>query len=547
MNWNRKQIKKQAKLSLKNNYAKMLLLCLIMMFFTSEFSNTKTFISGSKERVQEELINAGSGILEHKDNAQIIGEMFDGAKGTQQKAGEGETIRWEGEDSSLILGLLKDYHPQKGVLAGVFNSITASGSVLFGFLNAVNSMVFQHKIGNGVTVLIGAVIGLLYWLFIQNLLQIGERRYFLEARKYYKSRVNRVLLPFKVKRMRRIAGAMFKLWLYTSLWSFTVIGILIKRYSYYMVPFILAENPEVTGSAAITLSRNMMNGHKWRIFLLEVSLWGWEILSALTLGILGIFYVNPYKMSVKAELYMDLRRGAKEQGIPGAELMNDVYLEGEVCEEEYPVEDFTLPMQESRKWLNVDFRKDYPVVHLIMMFFIFAFVGWCWEVCLHLFQYGEFVNRGVLLGPWLPIYGFGGVLLLTLLKRFRENHLLTFLLTVLVCGVVEYVTSVCLEYIHDGAKWWDYTGYFGNINGRVCLEGLLVFGAGGCLFIYVVAPLLEDLLCKIPKKASWGAAVLLLVLFSVDTIHAKNHPNMGDGITDQGVEEEADDEGAVRW
>lgn len=547
MNWNRKQIKKQGKLSLKNNYAKILLLCLIMMLFTSEFSNTKTFISGSKERVQEEIINAGSGILEHKDNAQIIGEMFYGAKGTQQKEGEGETIRWEGEESSLILGLLRDYHPQKGVLAGVFNSITASGSVLFGFLNAVNSMVFQHKIGNGVTVLIGAVIGLLYWLFIQNLLQIGERRYFLEARKYYKSRVNRVLLPFKVKRMRRIAGAMFKLWLYTSLWSFTVIGILIKRYSYYMVPFILAENPEVNGSAAITLSRNMMNGHKWRTFLLEVSLWGWEILSALTLGILGIFYVNPYKMSVKAELYMELRRRAKEQGIPGAELMNDVYLEGEVCEEEYPVAEFTLPMQESRKWLNVDFRKDYPIVHLILIFFIFAFVGWCWEVCLHLFQYGEFVNRGVLLGPWLPIYGFGGILLLILLKRFRENHLLTFLLTVLVCGVVEYVTSVCLEYIHDGAKWWDYTGYFGNINGRVCLEGLLVFGAGGCLFIYVVAPLLEDLLCKIPKKASWGAAVLLLVLFSVDTIHAKNHPNMGEGITDQGVEEEADDEGFVRW
>lgn len=535
MKWKTKQIKKLAKVSLKHNYAKMILLCMILMFFTSEFSVTKVYISGNTASFQEEIINAGTGILERKDNAQIIGEMFDGAS-EEKKEGDVEGELWARQDTSLFKRMFGNYHPKRGVLAGLFNSVTASGSFIFGFLNAVNSMVFRHKIGGGVIVLIGAIIGLFYWLFIQSLLQIGERRYFLEARKYYKSRVNRALLPIKVKRVCRIVGAMFKVWLYKGLWSLTLAGIFIKRYSYYMVPYILAENPDLNGSTAITLSRRMMKGHKWRTFLLELSFIGWGILSALTIGILGIFFVNPYKMAVDTELYMELRRRAKEEGISGSELMNDVWLDGEICREEYPTDEFPLPMQESRKWLNVDFRKDYSILHLVLMFFIFAFAGWFWEVCLHMFQYGEFVNRGVMMGPWLPIYGSGGVMLLVLLKRFRENHLLTFLLVVLVSGIVEYVTSVWLEYIHDGMRWWDYTGYFVNINGRVCLEGLLVFGAGGCLFIYVAAPLIEDLLCKIPKKAAWAVAAILLMVFLTDIIHAQKHPNMGDGITEQVME-----------
>ena len=74
-----------------------------------------------------------------------------------------------------------------------------------------------------------------------------------------------------------------------------------------MVPYILADHPEMSGKEVITLSRQMMNGSKWRAFVLDLSFIGWDILSLLTLGLLGIFYVSPYKCSTNAELYHALK------------------------------------------------------------------------------------------------------------------------------------------------------------------------------------------------------------------------------------------------
>ena len=96
--------------------------------------------------------------------------------------------------------------------------------------------------------------------------------------------------------------------LFLFLWSllFLIPGI-VKGYSYRMVPYILADHPELSGTQVIPLSRQMMRGNKWRTFVLDLSFLGWEILSLLTLGILGIFYVGPYKRCTDAELYHALK------------------------------------------------------------------------------------------------------------------------------------------------------------------------------------------------------------------------------------------------
>lgn len=513
MRLNRRELKSQAKASLKRNYAKMLLLCLILMLIAGEFSGSWEMTSITDPTAG---FQGSGGILEKKDNAQILGD----------------TIHGGSEKEPSVLEKIGMENPTEGVFAGIFNSITSSGSVLFGFLNAVNNMVFGQGIGKSTLLFLGSVLSFLYWLFVQQLLAVGGRRYFLEARTFYKTGADRILLPYKVKRTVRTAMAMFRTWAYKILWSLTVVGGFVKWYSYYLVPFILAENPDIDGRSAITLSRRMMNGYKWKAFLLSLSFLGWDILNGATAGLLGIFFLNPYKMSVQTEFYMKLRREARVSCIPGAELLNDVQLDAAPVDGVYPPASFPLPVHTSRKWLNVDFRKNYSLLHLVLMFFIFSFVGWCWEVSLHLFQEGEFVNRGVLFGPWLPIYGSGGVMMLVLLKRFRENHLLTFVMAILLSGIVEYATSVWLEYTHDGLRWWDYTGYFCNINGRVCLEGLLTFGAGGCLFIYIVAPLLEELLVWVPNKIGWTVAVVLMCLFLSDVVYSGFHPNTGDGVAD---------------
>ena len=113
----------------------------------------------------------------------------------------------------------------------------------------------------------------------------------------------------------RTVGAMFRRDLFLSLWYmlFLIPG-LIKRYSYRMVPYILADDPAIGAGDAITLSRRMMNGHKWNTFVLDLSFIGWDLLSILTMGLLGVFYVNPYQFSTDAELYQVLKnQGLRER------------------------------------------------------------------------------------------------------------------------------------------------------------------------------------------------------------------------------------------
>lgn len=99
-----------------------------------------------------------------------------------------------------------------------------------------------------------------------------------------------------------------------------------------------------------------------------------------------------------------------------------------------------------------------------------------------------------------------------------------------ICAVVEYFTSYFLE-IAYGIKWWDYSGYLLNINGRICLEGTIFFGIGGCLIIYVLAPLAQNVIEKINKKMQIVICVVLIAVFMVDFCHSLLEPNAGDGIT----------------
>ena len=104
--------------------------------------------------------------------------------------------------------------------------------------------------------------------------------------------------------------------LFIALWTllFIVPGI-IKMYSYRLVPYILKEHPELTGTQAITLSRKMMNGHKADAFVLDLSFLGWILLSALTCGILHIFYVGPYIQATDAELYKAVANAYAAQNV----------------------------------------------------------------------------------------------------------------------------------------------------------------------------------------------------------------------------------------
>ena len=117
------------------------------------------------------------------------------------------------------------------------------------------------------------------------------------------------------------------------------------------------------------------------------------------------------------------------------------------------------------------------------------------------------------------------------LNRFRRNPTLLFGTTVILCGFLEYMTSLVMEIATGGTKWWDYSGYYLNLNGRICAEGLLVFGIGGLAITYVLAPIIDNLLARVNEKRVIAVCSVLMVAFAVDAVYSQFHPNAGKGVT----------------
>ena len=117
----------------------------------------------------------------------------------------------------------------------------------------------------------------------------------------------------------------------------------------------------------------------------------------------------------------------------------------------------------------------YDISSLVLLFFVLAVIGWFWEVFLFWLQSGSFAKRGILSGPWLPIYGTGGLAMLLLLKPLFDRPVLTFFSAMTLSSILEYATSCWMEY-QWGNRWWDYSSYSFNLNGRICLIGALLFG-----------------------------------------------------------------------
>ncbi len=155
-----------------------------------------------------------------------------------------------------------------------------------------------------ITISLGGLglVGLALSLLVFNPLIVGCYRFFLQNSRR-DGDLKHLGAGFQ-ENWGNVILTMFLKNLFLALWTllFIVPGI-VKSYSYRMVPYLLKEHPELSGTQAITLSRRMMKGHKGEAFVLDLSFLGWVLLSVLTAGILHIFYVGPYIEATNAELY----------------------------------------------------------------------------------------------------------------------------------------------------------------------------------------------------------------------------------------------------
>ncbi|MBQ8157129.1 putative ABC transporter permease [Candidatus Saccharibacteria bacterium] len=154
--------------------------------------------------------------------------------------------------------------------------------------------------------------------------------------------------------------------------------------------------------------------------------------------------------------------------------------------------------------------------HVAAWFFIYCFLGWLWESAYRSYIHHRPINSGFLVGPYIPIYGFGALLYIGLLHFTTRPVELFFLGGLLACSL-EFITSWLLEKIFH-ARWWDYSERFGNINGRVCVTGYLAFGAFAVL-LPIVHRLIGVLVANIasPWLEIGVMAALLIVLGDTTT------------------------------
>lgn len=270
--WTRADLKSKAKFSFKRNYWKSVLISLILALLVGGGSSgssissavSNNLIGSSDSSVTDDYSNDDSSLYDGND---FYDDTYDGNV----------------EDDIDDLKSMAD---------------NTAGMMAIGIFLMVFIIVF--------VVLMAVVI--LLDVFIFNPLEVGCKKYYLRNLNE-PAQVGNIGYAFD-NNYKNITKTMFFRDLFTVLWTllFIIPGI-VKSYEYQMIPYLLADNPQMTKEQAFEESKRMMQGQKWKAFVLDLSFIGWNILSALTLGILGIFYVQPYMDATHAALYEALRYG----------------------------------------------------------------------------------------------------------------------------------------------------------------------------------------------------------------------------------------------
>lgn len=155
-----------------------------------------------------------------------------------------------------------------------------------------------------------------------------------------------------------------------------------------------------------------------------------------------------------------------------------------------------------------------------LLFFFYSAAGWLLESIYCSIGEKKLVNRGFLTGPMCPIYGTAAIVLTVLIYNpFKDNALIVFLLGIIFCDIVEYITSYLMEKLF-AARWWDYTYEFMNINGRICLKHSLYWGVISIVFVKVIHPAVDKLYNKINEDYLIYIFAVIMIVFIIDLINA---------------------------
>lgn len=276
--WNRAELKGKAKFSFKRNYWKSVLISLLLAFIVGGGgTGAGSFARGLSDGV------SGSDESYTDDYDYNDGDYDD-----------------DYYDDESEYDIIRDFSNgfAEGFQDGAFHGHSGTAFAALAIFGITFIIIFL--------ILMSVVI--LLDVFICNPIEVGCKRFYVRNLNE-SAQIGNVGFAFD-NNYKNITKTMFFRDLYTILWTFLfIIPGIVKSYEYQMIPYLLAENPQMSREQAFAESKRMMSGQKWRAFVLDLSFIGWNILSAITLGILGIFYVQPYMDATHAALYEALRYG----------------------------------------------------------------------------------------------------------------------------------------------------------------------------------------------------------------------------------------------
>ena len=156
------------------------------------------------------------------------------------------------------------------------------------------------------------------------------------------------------------------------------------------------------------------------------------------------------------------------------------------------------------------------IEYVFILFWLYAILGWILELIVTYLRQRKIVNRGFLLGPYCPIYGVGGTVLLFLYK-YNARPFIVFVVSIFICSLIEYLASYILEAIYK-VRWWDYTNRFLNVNGRICLTNSIAFGFLGVLLVCYLNPWFLNLFRSIDPKTLHLIVIIIGSITAIDVL-----------------------------
>ena len=314
--WQRKELKRRGKRQFLRNWAATVAVCFILAFTGAEFAGSADFIGqfDPSAMLPDDQVAIQAVSL---SNWELLLEWLriDPMDGTHPM--------WAAADQSL---------------APAFDTLTAPFSAFFALLERSR---FEGWLDIALAAL-GIAGGLWFTIWVLSAVSVGARRFLLESRVRDNISIAAMFTPFQHGCWRNVAKGMFLRSLFLLLWACTIVGFPVKLYSYRMVPYILAENPQAKPAETLRLSRQMMRGNKWRCFVLDLTFYlHWtflpllastvlgtaiglatgdvalcQSLAAAVAGLLSLLFVNGYRSATDAGLYAALRQAQLDAGTP---------------------------------------------------------------------------------------------------------------------------------------------------------------------------------------------------------------------------------------